>query len=153
MYARKEIPFGEFRLDLTNECLWQSGRAISLRPKAFAVLRLLVENRGQLVAKQQILDSVWPGTFVSDAVLKDCIRQLRDALDDDATSPAYIETVHRRGYRFIGKPSDVTSSASTNVQAIPATQALAIRLPSVRCPEGVLGRESELTKMRLWLEQ
>jgi DNA-binding winged helix-turn-helix (wHTH) protein len=84
MHAARYITFGGFRLDLTNECLWEGARAISLRPKAFAVLKVLLENPGQLVNKQQVLDAVWPGTFVGDAVLKDNIRQLRDALDDNA---------------------------------------------------------------------
>jgi DNA-binding response OmpR family regulator len=61
-------------------------QAESLRRKSFAVLKLLVEPSGQLVAKRQLLDAVWPGTFVSDAVLKDSIRQLREALNDDAES-------------------------------------------------------------------
>src|SRR5437762_9763412 len=103
MQAQKNITFGGFRLDFTNECLWQGARSIALRPKAFAVLKLLVENPGQLVSKQLVLDTVWPGTFVGDAVLKDNIRQLREALDDNAASPTYIETAHRRGYRFIGQ--------------------------------------------------
>ena len=87
MQATKEIAFGRFRLDITNECLWQGTRAISLRPKAFAVLKLLVDHPGLLVTKQQVLDTVWPGTFVGDAVLKDNIRQLREALSDNAGSP------------------------------------------------------------------
>src|SRR5690349_11959386 len=115
MQAANDITFGRFRLDLTNECLWQGAHAISLRPKAFAVLRLLLEQPGMLVTKQQVLDAVWPGTFVGDAVLKDSIRQLREALEDDAASPTYIETAHRRGYRFIGKISE----ALTGKAAIP----------------------------------
>src|SRR5436305_10295939 len=114
MQAAQNIKFGHFRLDLTNECLWQGTRAISLRPKAFAVLKLLVERPGLLVTKQQVLEKVWPDTFVGDAVLKDSIRQLREALDDDAGSPNYIETAHRRGYRFIGEISD-TSRVKTEL--------------------------------------
>src|SRR5215831_13286174 len=105
MASRSDVGFGPFRLDTANECLWEGSRSIALRPKAYAVLRLLVDLPGQLVTKQQVLDAVWPGTFVSDAVLKDSIRQLREAFGDDAESPAYIETVHRRGYRFIAKLS------------------------------------------------
>jgi DNA-binding winged helix-turn-helix (wHTH) protein len=101
----QEITFEAFRLDFVNECLWRDSRAISLRPKAFRVLKLLVERRGQLVTKQQVLDAVWPETFVGDAVLKDVVRQLREALNDCATAPCYIETAHRRGYRFIAKIS------------------------------------------------
>jgi len=84
MMGAKQISFGPFWLDGQNECLWHGSQAISLRPKPFAVLKLLLAHAGQLVSKQQLLDSVWPGTFVGDAVLKDCIRQLREALNDDA---------------------------------------------------------------------
>src|SRR4051794_41390150 len=106
MQPGKHTTFGRFRLDPSNEQLWRDDQAVALRPKAFAVLRHLVERRGQLVTKQQLLDTVWPATFVTDAVLKDCIRQVREALGDAAASPRYIETAHRRGYRFIGQLSD-----------------------------------------------
>src|SRR5215207_2328366 len=102
MTADREITFGPFRLDKANERLLRDSRAIALRPKAFAVLQYLLERPGQLVTKQQLLDAVWPDTFVGDAVLKDSVRQLRDALGDDVKSPRFIETAHRRGYRFIG---------------------------------------------------
>ncbi len=156
MQAAKEILFGRFRLDLMNECLWQGTRAISLRPKAFSVLKLLIENPGQLVSKQRVLDSVWPGTFVGDAVLKDNIRQLREALDDDAGSPIYIETAHRRGYRFIAK---LTESAAIKTPAAPAQTPLSplarnmAALTSLTTANRVLGRDIELTKMRGWLER
>jgi DNA-binding winged helix-turn-helix (wHTH) protein/predicted ATPase len=140
----KEITFGQFRLDLTNECLWQGSRAIALRPKAFAVLKLLVEHPGQLVNKQQVLDSVWPGTFVGDAVLKDSIRQLREALSDDAAFPTYIETAHRRGYRFIAKLS-LPVLEKRQTAFVPGSQ-LAFA-PSAE----ILGRQSEMIKMRGWL--
>ena len=153
MQSIKEITIGQYRLDLTNECLWHGTRVISLRPKAFAVLKLLIENPGQLVSKQKVLDAVWPGTFVGDAVLKDNIRQLREALGDDAGSPVYIETAHRRGYRFIGKICEpvpggnppeavrVSGHVSKDPRATSATEI------------GVLGRETELNKMGRWLER
>src|SRR3954469_17074137 len=102
MRKNRQITFGEFRFDEANECLWRSGQSVLLRPKAFAVLQHLLDRAGQLVSKQELLDIVWADTFVSDAVLKDSVRQLRDALDDDVKSPRFIETAHRRGYRFIG---------------------------------------------------
>ncbi len=155
MQDAREIAFGRFRLDLTNECLWQGARAISLRPKAFAVLKLLVEHPGLLVTKQQVLDTVWPGTFVGDAVLKDNVRQLREALNDDAGSPAYIETAHRRGYRFIAKLGEASiKNPRVAVQAVlsqPAPSAGA--LSSSATANQVLGREAELAKMRGWLER
>src|SRR5262245_33788772 len=106
------LKFGDFRLDPTNECLWQGSRAIMLRPKAYAVLKHLIDRHGQLVTKQQLLEAAWPGTFVADAVLKTCIKQLREALSDDAESPRYIETSHRRGYRFIAEISDAPPSGN-----------------------------------------
>jgi DNA-binding winged helix-turn-helix (wHTH) protein/predicted ATPase len=155
MQAGQNIKFGRFRLDLTNECLWQGTRTILLRPKAFAVLKLLVTRPGLLVTKQQVLDAVWPDTFVGDAVLKDSIRQLRKALDDDAINPIYIETAHRRGYRFIGKLSYPASTenpavASTTPSFEHAPNVTAIGL-STDAPE-VLGRDAELAKLQEWLD-
>src|ERR1051325_8181536 len=93
--------FDYFCLDLANECLWKGSQAIKLRPKAFAVLGYLLGHPGQLVTKEELLNGVWPGTFVGEAVLKVTIRQIREALGDDQKFPRFIETAHRRGYRFI----------------------------------------------------
>ena len=97
------IAFDRFSLDLINECLWRGSEEIKIRPKAFAVLNYLLNRSGQLVTKEELLNAVWPETFVGDAVLKVTVRQLREALDDDPKSPRFIETSHRRGYRFIGE--------------------------------------------------
>jgi DNA-binding winged helix-turn-helix (wHTH) protein/predicted ATPase/energy-coupling factor transporter ATP-binding protein EcfA2 len=153
----KNITFGQFRFDVTNECLWQGTRAIALRPKAFGVLKILLEHPGELVNKQQVLDAVWPGTFVGDAVLKDSIRQLREALHDDAGSPIYIETAHRRGYRFIAKLSQ-TQPSNENLIPAPAHSdgSLAPVNTALASPGGavqMLGRDAELAKMRSWLDQ
>jgi DNA-binding winged helix-turn-helix (wHTH) protein/predicted ATPase len=139
MPVTRPVTFGRFRLDATNERLWRGVEAVSLRPKVFAVLRHLVEHRGELVTKQQLLEAVWPSTFVGDAVLKDSIRQLREALGDDAAAPRYIETAHRRGYRFIGEISDESARSSA---ASPVPTAVSL-----------LGRTAELVKMHGWLER
>jgi predicted ATPase/DNA-binding winged helix-turn-helix (wHTH) protein len=110
--AKRQFSFGPFRLDEANECLWQGATAIQLRPKAYAVLRYLIQRPNVLVTKQQLLDDVWPDTFVSDAVLKDGIRQLREALGDDAKTPRFIETAHRRGYRFIAQVAELTEQVT-----------------------------------------
>jgi len=160
MRPTRPVVFGQFRFDATNECLWQGPRAITLRPKAFAVLKYLLERPGQLVTKQQLLDAVWADTYVGDAVLKDSIRQLRDALGDDAAAPQYIETAHRRGYRFIGPvshetadrtaPSDAPAETSGPVRAELSSQTDNLSTaPGV----SVLGREAELTRMRGWLQR
>ena len=85
------IAFDPFSLDLVNECLWRGSEEIKIRPKAFAVLNYLLNRSGQLVTKEELLNAVWPETFVGDAVLKVTVRQLREALDDDPKSPRFIE--------------------------------------------------------------
>src|SRR4026209_1444585 len=98
MPSKQQKTFGRFRLDPPSERLWRDAQPVALRPKPFAVLQHLVEHCSELVTKQQLLDSIWPSTFVTDGVLKDSIRQVREALGDDAAAPKYIETAHRRGY-------------------------------------------------------
>src|SRR5262245_42286896 len=146
MHPGEPLAFGEFRLDVKNAQLWRGMHEIALRPKAFAVLAHLVEHAGQLVTKQQLLDAAWPGTFVTDAVLKDSIRQLREALGDDADAPRFIETAHRRGYRFVGQIS--TEPAATRP---PATAPAPFLESSGARATTVLGRELELSRMREWL--
>src|SRR5262245_17925630 len=101
MQREGHITFRHFRFDPVSERLWRGARAISLRPKTFAVLRFLVEHAGRLVTKDELLDAVWPDTSVSDIVPIVCVRELRLALGDRADAPHFIETVPRRGYRFI----------------------------------------------------
>src|SRR5262245_62165431 len=97
------MSFPPFRLDVVNQRLWRGGQALDLRPKTFAVLHYLLERGGRLVTKTELLGAVWRETFVGDAVLKNCIRELRALLGDDSQTPLYLATVHRRGYRFIAR--------------------------------------------------
>lgn len=89
------------RLDRRNARLWRGAEAIALPPKAFALLVHLADHAGQLVTKEQLLASVWGGTFVGDDVLKVNVKQIRAVVGDDAKNPWLIETVHRRGYRLL----------------------------------------------------
>ena len=93
--------FDDFRIDLRDERLWRGQQAFPLTPKAFALLRHLVMQPGQLVTKAMLLEAVWPDTAVGDAVLTVGIGEVRRALGDDPRAPRFIETVHRRGYRFL----------------------------------------------------
>jgi pimeloyl-ACP methyl ester carboxylesterase/DNA-binding winged helix-turn-helix (wHTH) protein len=97
--------FGDYRLDVRNATLERQGVPLALTPKAFSVLQHLIANAGQLVTKEEFLDVIWPGVFVGDAALKVCIREIRKTLDDDPQAPTYIQTAHRRGYRFIAPVS------------------------------------------------
>jgi pimeloyl-ACP methyl ester carboxylesterase len=95
------MTFGPFTLDPVSGQLFRSGTVVPLTPKAFAVLHHLAASPGRLFSKQELLDAIWPGVFVGDAVLKVTIREIRKALGDDAHAPRFIETAHRRGYRFL----------------------------------------------------
>jgi DNA-binding winged helix-turn-helix (wHTH) protein/predicted ATPase len=143
--------FPPFRLDAANEQLWREGRGIELRPKTFAVLRYLAERPGRLVTKEEVLDAVWPQTVVSESVLKSCIRELRKALADDAQHPHYIETVHRRGYRFIGPVVSSQSSVVSPPPAPPLRPQLATG--NWQLTTNLVGRESELAQLHQWLEK
>jgi len=90
------------RLDRTNQCVWRGDERVELSPNAFRMLDYLVERSHQLVTKDALLEAIWPDSHVVDAVLSVTISQLREALGDDPRQPRYIETVHRRGYRWIG---------------------------------------------------
>ena len=76
---------------------------MKLTPKGLAVLHILVTQPGQVLTKDDLFQAVWPDTVVSDDALTSCIQEVRQTLRDKARKPRYIETVHRRGYRFIGK--------------------------------------------------
>jgi DNA-binding winged helix-turn-helix (wHTH) protein/predicted ATPase len=143
------LVFGAFRLDLRDERLWQGQETVSLKAKAFAVLRCLVINAGQLMTKDAIFAAVWPETVVSESVLTVAIRQLRLALGDHARAPRYIETVHGRGYRFI---APVTPDEGTPVRTpVPAVTPLSSPTPSIR-PNVFVGRDSELLAVQAWFD-
>src|SRR5215213_6028362 len=93
--------FGPYQFNLNERALKRSGETISLTPKAAEILLMLVTNAGQLVEKDELLKEIWPDTFVEEGNLSQNIFYLRKALGDDRAGPRYIETVTRRGYRFI----------------------------------------------------
>ncbi len=93
--------FGPYRFDLSKRVVTRAGETISLTPKATEILMLLVTNAGQLLEKDELLKEVWPDTFVEESNLTQNIFTLRRALGDERTGPRYIETVARRGYRFV----------------------------------------------------
>jgi pimeloyl-ACP methyl ester carboxylesterase/DNA-binding winged helix-turn-helix (wHTH) protein len=125
------LVFGEFRLDLGRATLLRHGTPVSLTPKAFSVLEYLAQHSGRLVTKDEFMDRLWPGVFVGDAALKVCVREIRRALADDAQHPSYVETAHRRGYRFIAPVTVVTSPTAdaplvaAAPPAVPASRAAA----------------------------
>lgn len=144
----KRIVFDRFSLDLVNECLWRGSEEIKIRPKAFALLNYLLNRSGQLVTKDELLNAVWPETFVGDAVLKVTVRQLREALDDDPKSPRFIETSHRRGYRFIGEIApEPPKEPKPSYQDSPDSAFSGAFFVYT----GVVGRDQALARMHRWL--
>jgi len=95
------LAFGEFELDPAAGHLRGRSGPVALTPKSLALLEYLAARPGRLIPKQELLDAIWPGVFVADGGLKVCVREIRRALDDDARAPTFVETAHRRGYRFI----------------------------------------------------
>jgi DNA-binding winged helix-turn-helix (wHTH) protein/predicted ATPase len=137
----RRVHFRPFVLDLVNQCLWRDTDVIKLRPKAFGVLERLVSRAGELVTKQDLMSSVWQDAFVGDAVLKVAVRQIREALSDDPKAPRYIETAHRRGYRFIAQTSPGESERAPGRPRV------------AELPAAIVGREDALSRMVGWLER
>ena len=111
MILETPLAFLDYRLDPVSGQLYHGKTPVPLTPKAFSLLQHLVQCAGKLVSKQELLDVVWAGVFVGDAVLKSTMREVRRALGDDPGAPRFIETAHRRGYRFIA-PVTVPEAAS-----------------------------------------
>ena len=152
------LRFDRFQFDRANQRLEDASGAIRLNPKAFEVLRVLIERPGQLVLKDQLLDEVWPDTHVADGVLKVCMAEIRKALGDSATAPRFIETVHRRGYRFVAKVTAADSADARRPAASAAERERTLSSPGRReacqraqAPVGLVGRggEIELLEERL----
>ncbi len=111
------LSFGGYRFDVETGRLWSGTREVRLTLKASAVLKELVTRAGQPVSKEDLFASVWKDTVVSDDALTSCIQELRRALEDDAKQPRFIETRHRRGYRFVARLSE---PAADDVAELPA---------------------------------
>jgi DNA-binding winged helix-turn-helix (wHTH) protein len=130
--------FASFRLDHVNQCLWQGTVQIPLSPKAFSVLLYLVERSRELVTKQELLDAVWPDVHVTEGVLKRAILEIRKALADPIDEPRFIQTLHRRGYRFMC-PATETGGGETTLCESSVSQ------------EKLIGREPECRQLDTWL--
>jgi len=98
--------FGSFRLDAANQCLWRGEQRAPLTPKAFDVLRYLVEHPGRLVTQDEILEALWPETYVNPELIKKYILGIRKVLGDRHDKPEFIETIPKRGYQFVAPVSD-----------------------------------------------
>ena len=126
----RALLFGPFRLDLASRELRRGNESIALTPRAMEVLIYLVEHAGELVTRDQLFQALWPNVFVADHALSVQILEIRKALGDDVHRPLYIETRHRRGYRFCasvtcneraGSGAPQTSAGHTLALPVPKT--------------------------------
>ena len=105
--TRHFYDFGPYRLDAGERRLLRDGETVPVTPKAFDLLQVLVENRGHLLEKEELLKAVWPDTFVEEANLSVIVSHLRKALSDGGDEQRYIETVPKRGYRFVASVGEL----------------------------------------------
>ena len=129
--------FEPFRLDAVNGCLWRGGVQIPLPPKPFAVLEYMVEHPGRLVTHDELLDALWPETFVQPQVLRTYVLELRKILGDDAGQPRFIQTLPKRGYCFVAAVTEGRAAAP------------AFPVPCEIKPSGFVNRDNELE----WLKK
>ena len=115
------LRFDRFELDEADARLTCAAEPVPLAPKPFAVLCTLARSPRRLVTKNALLDAVWGHRFVTESVLKSAISEVRAALGDDPKRPRYIETVSRRGYRFIAAPVAAFSQSAAVVERNGAT--------------------------------
>ena len=140
--------FQSFGLDTSNECLWRDGAQIALSPKPFAVLRYLVENPGRLVTHDELLDALWPETYVQPQVLRTYVLDLRKVLGDDAGKPRFIQTLPKRGYCFVARVTDAVEIERIGTKRDETT--------GTAVPDGkarkIVGREGELARLKAQVE-
>ena len=98
--------FQAFRLDTANQCLWRGQERVAIPPKPYDMLRYLVENPGRLVTQDEFLEKLWPDTYVNPELIRKYILDIRKVLGDRPDKPEFIETVTKRGYRFIAPVID-----------------------------------------------
>lgn len=141
--------FGPFRLDTSEHALLRDGQVVPLEPKVFNLLKVLVQNDGRLLQKEELIKEVWPDSFVEEGNLNRNISTLRKALGEDASGKTYIETVPKRGYRFVAQVSTGTGNGSGTVES-----ELEVLSSPVRAVEPVqLGAERRLGTDRALLRR
>ena len=110
--------FQAFRLDTANQCLWRGQERVPIPPKPYDMLRYLVENPGRLVTQDEFLAKLWPEIYVNPELIRKYILDIRKILGDRPDKPEFIETVTKRGYRFIASVVDEDATTPTNPTTI-----------------------------------
>ena len=137
--------FGPFRLDSREGVLLREGKPVALTPKAFETLVALVENAGHILEKEELLKQVWPDTFVEEATLAKNISTLRQALGDTGEAYLYIETIAKRGYRFIAAVERLHAESESTPQRAAPEPGVAPSGSPARAPDRGAGPSSRRT--------
>jgi len=141
--------FQSFRLDTANQCLWRGQERVPIPPKAYDVLRYLVENPGRLITQDEILEKLWTDTYVNPEVLRKYILDIRKILGDRPDKPEFIETVTKRGYRFIAPVIDESAAEPPDLPMSHTTEGQATK-EKVGHETAPSERESSSDKRRPW---
>ena len=116
--------FGDFQLNCATRELTQGGVPQSVQRRVLDLLVYLIENRARTVSKVELQDAVWPGTVVTEAALSRAVMKARKTLDDQASEPQFIKTVHGQGYRFVGEVKEGKANqdrASADPEFVPSS--------------------------------
>src|SRR5215472_17974383 len=113
--------FHAFRLDTANQCLWRGQERVAIPPKPYDMLRYLVENPGRLITHDEFLETLWPEIYVNPELIRKYILDIRKILGDRPDKPEFIETVAKRGYRFIASVVDESEADAPDLKTASAT--------------------------------
>jgi TolB-like protein/DNA-binding winged helix-turn-helix (wHTH) protein/Flp pilus assembly protein TadD len=141
--------FKTFRLDTANHLLWRNGDRVPVAPKAFDVLAYLVEHAGQLVTQDEILEALWAETYVNPEVLRKYILEVRKALGDRPDNPEFIETLPKRGYRFIAPVLEEGMAETPVATMLPGVEERSAEENAGQAA-APSGEESSSRRYRLW---
>src|SRR5262245_48042666 len=126
------LVFGPFTFDVQERLLSRSGQEIGLPPRVLGVLELLLQRAGDVVSRQELIDTVWKDAFVTDTSLAEAVSVLRQGLGDDPQSPTYIQTLHRRGYRFVATVATAPAARAPDIPSGATEASAATRVsPSI----------------------
>src|SRR5258705_3845673 len=114
--------FKMVRLDAANDLLWRNGDGVALAPKAFDVRAYLVKHAGRVVTQDEILEALWSETYVNPEILRKYILEIRKTLGDRPDNPEFIETMPKRGYRFIAPVIDESAAELPDLAISHATE-------------------------------
>jgi DNA-binding winged helix-turn-helix (wHTH) protein len=113
---RRIFEFDSFRVDVAERQVWRDGKIVILTPKVFDILLILLENKGQTVEKEKIIQMVWAETFVEEGSLNRNVSTLRKILGDDSNEQRFIKTLPKRGYRFTANVREIVEDDALIVE-------------------------------------